>query len=60
MFALMHGEVSVDSKSSEPESFVCDSDWGSTDELIVHCETNALDCARIGNSVSCVKKGLFK
>ena len=60
MFALMHGEVSADSKSSKPESFVCDESWGSTKKYIVHCETNTLDCGPTGNRVSCVKKGMFK
>jgi len=60
MFVLMHGEVSADSKSSKPESFVCAEPWGSTKRYIVHCETNTLDCAIAGNAVSCVKKGMFK
>ena len=62
MFVLMHGEVSADSK---PERLICYGDVSSDvdvqlDYNIYHCETKTLDCAVYRESVSCVKKGIFK
>ena len=61
MFALMHGEVSAESEAKKPEQFVCSSATSSPPaNFMYHCETKTLDCAVYSESVSCVKKGMFK
>ena len=57
MFVLMHGAVSADGKT---ERFVCSEYVMGENYAISNCETKTLDCAVTGDSLSCVKKGIFK